>query len=102
MIRRPPRSTLFPYTTLFRSATASASYAGDANHLGSSDSATFTIDKASSSTVVSCPTNGTFTGSTLAPCTASVISVGGDSQALTVSYAENTNAGAATASASYA
>src|SRR5207249_8788931 len=25
MIRRPPTSTLFPYTTLFRSATASAS-----------------------------------------------------------------------------
>src|SRR4030067_2835552 len=25
MIRRPPRSTLFPYTTLFRSASASAS-----------------------------------------------------------------------------
>src|SRR3712207_7799746 len=24
MIRRPPRSTLFPYTTLFRSATAAA------------------------------------------------------------------------------
>src|SRR5256885_3736436 len=24
MIRRPPRSTLFPYTTLFRSATAGA------------------------------------------------------------------------------
>src|SRR5256885_11793116 len=24
MIRRPPRSTLFPYTTLFRSGTASA------------------------------------------------------------------------------
>src|SRR5258706_2115153 len=24
MIRRPPRSTLFPYTTLFRSCTASA------------------------------------------------------------------------------
>src|SRR3712207_8865153 len=33
MIRRPPRSTLFPYTTLFRSSTGakgnSASYAGD-------------------------------------------------------------------------
>src|SRR5256885_13254139 len=29
MIRRPPRSTLFPYTTLFRSALASA----DATHL---------------------------------------------------------------------
>src|SRR5256885_6507395 len=26
MIRRPPRSTLFPYTTLFRSAQADASY----------------------------------------------------------------------------
>src|SRR2546429_6072183 len=25
MIRRPPRSTLFPYTTLFRSATSSSS-----------------------------------------------------------------------------
>src|SRR5437764_3329394 len=27
MIRRPPRSTLFPYTTLFRSVTASQSIA---------------------------------------------------------------------------
>src|SRR2546426_6733850 len=26
MIRRPPRSTLFPYTTLFRSAVASATH----------------------------------------------------------------------------
>src|SRR3712207_7464875 len=26
MIRRPPRSTLFPYTTLFRSHTASVSF----------------------------------------------------------------------------
>src|SRR3712207_8997479 len=28
MIRRPPRSTLFPYTTLFRSADAYARWAG--------------------------------------------------------------------------
>src|SRR2546430_7292074 len=28
MIRRPPRSTLFPYTTLFRSALAHASVCG--------------------------------------------------------------------------
>src|SRR3712207_7315267 len=28
MIRRPPRSTLFPYTTLFRSALAGARQAG--------------------------------------------------------------------------
>src|SRR2546425_9062491 len=31
MIRRPPRSTLFPYTTLFRSATTPA---GSAAHSG--------------------------------------------------------------------
>src|SRR3712207_7179787 len=30
MIRRPPRSTLFPYTTLFRSARHGAARAGDA------------------------------------------------------------------------
>src|SRR2546422_3125410 len=30
MIRRPPRSTLFPYTTLFRSPTAPAGPAGPA------------------------------------------------------------------------
>src|SRR3712207_7644007 len=28
MIRRPPRSTLFPYTTLFRSSCAYAKYTG--------------------------------------------------------------------------
>src|SRR3712207_7125668 len=31
MIRRPPRSTLFPYTTLFRSFTASPSAMPDAS-----------------------------------------------------------------------
>src|SRR3712207_8543821 len=31
MIRRPPRSTLFPYTTLFRSAIPSSDAAGDAD-----------------------------------------------------------------------
>src|SRR2546430_6120718 len=29
MIRRPPRSTLFPYTTLFRSEDVAAVYTGD-------------------------------------------------------------------------
>src|SRR3712207_6999709 len=29
MIRRPPRSTLFPYTTLFRSAEVVAGHVGD-------------------------------------------------------------------------
>src|SRR5687768_18280602 len=30
MIRRPPRSTLFPYTTLFRSARRAPDHSGDA------------------------------------------------------------------------
>src|SRR2546430_638171 len=33
MIRRPPRSTLFPYTTLFRSVTLKISYKNERNHL---------------------------------------------------------------------
>src|SRR3989441_11510754 len=33
MIRRPPRSTLFPYTTLFRSVRANASVTGSARNL---------------------------------------------------------------------
>src|SRR5947209_11307026 len=41
MIRRPPRSTLFPYTTLFRSLGASAGVAvrcgGDQAHLWSGE-----------------------------------------------------------------
>src|SRR2546430_12543382 len=37
MIRRPPRSTLFPYTTLFRSEIPSTSHSppADSEHLGS-------------------------------------------------------------------
>src|SRR5689334_24843820 len=34
MIRRPPRSTLFPYTTLFRSTNYDATQRGDASSAG--------------------------------------------------------------------
>src|SRR5260370_24810280 len=34
MIRRPPRSTLFPYTTLFRSGTTTIAAAGTLNITG--------------------------------------------------------------------
>src|SRR3712207_8585876 len=37
MIRRPPRSTLFPYTTLFRSGVR---HAFDADHIASIDNTT--------------------------------------------------------------
>src|SRR5256886_741259 len=35
MIRRPPRSTLFPYTTLFRSLTEPSRFDGSLEHLAS-------------------------------------------------------------------
>ena len=85
-------------------ATASASYAGDTNHEVSSDTETFVIGKAASTTTVTCTAGATFTytGSALTPCTATVIGAGGLSETLTVSYTDNTAAGTATASASYA
>src|SRR5204863_101706 len=61
-----------------------------------------TVAQASSTTTVTCPTNVTYTGSPLTPCSASVTGAGGLSQTLTVSYSNNTGAGTATASASYA
>jgi hypothetical protein len=83
-------------------ATANASFAGDVNHEASNGSATFVISQAISVTMVSCPASVTYTGSPLTPCTAAVTGVGGLSQSLTPSYMNNTNAGTATASASYA
>src|SRR5207253_3704432 len=83
-------------------ATASASFGGDANHTGSSDSKTFTIAQAGSTTAVSCPANVPYTGAAQMPCTATVTGVGGLNQALTVSYTNNVNAGTVTGSASYA
>src|SRR5437667_9074575 len=40
MIRRPPRSTLFPYTTLFRSGGAARGDAGTDRHGGRPESST--------------------------------------------------------------
>jgi hypothetical protein len=84
-------------------ATASASYAGDANHEGSSDAATFTIDRAASVVSVTCsPSSLVFTGSPITPCSATVTGAGDLDETLEVSYSDNTNAGPVTASASYA
>src|SRR5258707_11597026 len=51
MIRRPPRSTLFPYTTLFRSSTASVisglRFEAPANHLGIQTSVTLRMSGSS-------------------------------------------------------
>src|SRR5204862_19201 len=83
-------------------ATASAAYAGDANHNGSSDSKTFAIDKAPSAVTVTCPDARVYTGSAIEPCTAKATGAGALDQAIAVSYSSNVGAGTASASASYA
>src|SRR5881296_1262272 len=83
-------------------ATASYTFAGDANHTGSSDSKTFTIGPASSTTTVSCPaTAQTYAGAPLNPCTASYSGAGGLSGSLTPTYSDNINVGTATARARF-
>ena len=81
-------------------ATAAAAFAGDATHKPSSGDATFQITKASSTTTVECPASVTYTGSALTPCTATV-SGASLAQQLAPTYIDNTNAGTATASATY-
>ena len=83
-------------------ASASYTYAGDANHAGSSDSITFTIDPASSTTTVTCTVSETYTGSAITPCSVSVTGAGGLSLTPAPVYSNNVNAGTASASYSYA
>src|SRR5438034_4883257 len=71
-------------------ASASASFGGDDDHTGGSDSAGFTIDKAASTVAVTCPSvHPTFTGSAIEPCSAKATGAGGLNQSLAVSYANN-------------
>jgi hypothetical protein len=73
----------------------------DDNYQGSA-SGVLTIAKASTMTTVSCTGPFTYNGSAQTSCSASVTGAGGLNQSLTVNYQNNTNAGDATASASYA
>ena len=80
-------------------ATASYTYGGDANHTGSSDSQNFTIDKASSTTTVTCGAGPfTYSGSAQTPCSAHVAGAGGLSADPDPVYSDNNDAGTATAS----
>lgn len=81
--------------------TATAIYGGDSTHNGSTGSATFAITRAPSTTIVSCPTSVPYTGSAQTPCTAHVEAVGGLDLELEVTHSANTDAGTATATASY-
>jgi MBG domain-containing protein/Big-like domain-containing protein len=86
--------------------TIEAAYSGGtgfnpSNNSGQSPAPTLTVAKASSTTTVTCPVSVVYDGSAQTPCSASVTGAGGLNQALTVNYTNNTNAGTATASASY-
>jgi hypothetical protein len=84
-------------------ALATATFAGDANHTASTATGTFEITKVSSTTTVSCGGPYTYTGAAQVPCMAVATGAGGLSQVLTgLSYTNNTNAGAASASATFA
>ena len=59
-------------------ATASVSFAATTNYLASSDSKNFTIDKAATTTALTCtPGPFTYTGSAITPCSATVTGPGG-------------------------
>ena len=98
-----PAAVTYSDNTNAGTATASASYAEGANHLASNGSKTFTIAKAATTTTVTCTgAPFTYSGSAQTPCSATVIGPGGLDQRVDVTYSDNTNAGTATASASYA
>jgi len=60
------------------------------------------IGKAPSTTVITCPASVVYNGSAQTPCTATATGTGGLNTPVTVVYANNTNAGIATADATYA
>jgi hypothetical protein len=86
------------------SGTISPSVGGDtlANYSITSNSGSWSITPASSTVTVNCPATVTYNGMGQTPCTASVTGVGGLNQSLLVNYSNNTNAGSATASATFA
>jgi len=83
--------------------TVTAHQPGNATYSAAADvPQNFTIGQASSITAVACGAGPfTYNGSAQTPCTATVTGAGGLSQSLTVSYTNNTNAGTATANASF-
>ena len=84
------------------SATADFTFLGDANHTGSTATqASFTIAKAITSTVITCPASVVYTSSSQQPCQADVTG-SGLSTSTNVSYGNNVNAGSATANAGFA
>src|SRR5207247_4475530 len=82
-------------------ATASYSFTGDANHAASSDSKTFAITPAASTTTVSCAASATIGRAASRDSAETVSGAGGLSQTPAASYTNNRNVGTATASYRY-
>ena len=85
-------------------ANASYTYMPDANYIGSSDSKTFAITPATTTTVVTCPASETYTGSAIEPCTVTVTGANlnlGLTALAAGDYSNNINVGTATASYTY-
>ena len=95
-------SLVYSGNTNAGAATADASWAGDADHGPGTGSGGFTIGKATSTTVVTCPASVGYTGSAQTPCTVTVTGAGGLSLTPTPTYSANTAVGTATAAYSYA
>ncbi len=80
----------------------SANYGGDVNFNASSGNQNLTVNQATSSVTMTCPlVDQPYSGSAQTPCTASYSTSDGLSGSLTPTYSNNTNAGIASASASY-
>ena len=83
--------------------TASAAFAGDANHLPSSGSMPIAILKAETTVSIDCSSGAPFSysGAAITPCVATPAGAGTLSGTATVTYSNNVNAGTASASAIY-
>jgi hypothetical protein len=81
--------------------TATWTFTGGTNYNDASGIGLIIIQKAPSTTAITCPVSVTYNGTLQTPCTAVVTGVGGLSDSVTVSYTDNMNAGTATASAIY-
>ena len=94
------------YVTVINGCTATATFAGDTNHFGSSDTKSITIEKATSSTVVTFEAGPYTYRGTAFTATAAVAGVGGLNQAVAVVYSGDctnvTSANGCTATATFA
>lgn len=79
-----------------------ASFAGDDIYLASSATNSLTVNKAASTTTVTCPVSVLYSGLPLTPCTATATGVGNLSVPVAVTYLNNVDPGTATANATYA